>query len=193
MPDENPISSIISFRDPPDPQTAFSLAPIHRVFYGTQDNNVLTMGRQDTPPIVSWVIIGYGVGTCTYEGIMSYVLIVDDDKNTAEAIAAMVRLFDWDTQIAHGPRAALQVLQRTPPALILLDLNMPGVDGMEVCRYIKRDPMAQDTPVVFVTAEDDPSIMQRAREVGAMDYLVKPLDIDRLEQILSKLPGSPGA
>ncbi|HEC22408.1 MAG TPA: response regulator [Chloroflexi bacterium] len=117
----------------------------------------------------------------------SYVLIVDDDKDMAQTLADMVSLFDWDTQIVHGPRSALQAIYRRPPALILLDLNMPGVDGMEVCRYIKRDPIAQGTSVVFVTAEDDPGIMQKAREAGAMDYLVKPVDIDQLEGILNKV------
>jgi CheY-like chemotaxis protein len=118
---------------------------------------------------------------------MSYVLIVDDDKVMAEAIADMVSLFDWETQIAHGPRPAIQAIQSNPPALILLDLNMPGVDGMEVCRFIKRDPIAGPIPVVFVTAEDAPSVKQAALNAGASDYLVKPIDIDHLEAILDKL------
>jgi len=119
---------------------------------------------------------------------MSYVLIVDDDSTMAQAIADMVDLFDWKTQVVHHPRAAMQAIQAAPPALILLDLNMPGVDGFEVCRYIKRDPVAGKTPVVFVTAEDAPSMQEKAREAGASDYLIKPVDIDRLEGILDKLP-----
>jgi CheY-like chemotaxis protein len=122
---------------------------------------------------------------------MSYVLIVDDDTNMGQTLADMVGLFDWTTQVVTSPRAAIESLQRNPPSLILLDLNMPGVDGMEVCRYIKRDPVAGDTPVVFVTAEDDPGTKARAREAGAMDYLVKPVDIDRLEELLEKLPKKP--
>ncbi len=119
---------------------------------------------------------------------MPYVLIVDDDHNMAQALADMVSLFDWNTQIVTSPRAALEALQRNPPALILLDMNMPGVNGMEVCRYIKRDPIAGNTPVVFVSAEDDPGTKLKAKEVGAMDYLVKPVDLDQLEQVLEKLP-----
>jgi two-component system cell cycle response regulator len=105
-----------------------------------------------------------------------------------QTLADMVGLFDWNTQVVSSPRAAMESLQRNAPSLILLDLNMPGVDGMEVCRFIKRDPVAGDTPVVFVTAEDDPGTKARAREAGAMDYLIKPVDIDRLEEILDKLP-----
>lgn len=118
---------------------------------------------------------------------MSYVLIVDDDNTMAQALADIVSLFDWDTQIAHGPRPALQAIQAKAPALILLDLNMPGVDGLEVCRYIKRDPIAGNTPVVMVTAEDSPTMQQKAHEAGASDYLVKPVDVDRLEVILDRL------
>lgn len=118
---------------------------------------------------------------------MTYILIVDDDVTMAQTLSDMVELFDWKTTIVHGPRHAMHAIQNDPPALILLDLNMPGVDGMEVCRFIKRDPIAEKTMVVFVTAEDDPSIQQKAREAGAADYLIKPVDVDRLESILDKL------
>lgn len=121
---------------------------------------------------------------------MSYILIVDDDQNMANAIADMVSLFDWPTQIANGPRQAIRLLHSKRPALMLLDLNMDGVNGLEVCRYIKRDPITKDTPVIFVTAEDDPSFIEKAREAGAIDYLIKPVDIDKLESILEKLPTS---
>jgi|GEM_PF-2304165 len=123
---------------------------------------------------------------------MSYVLIVDDDPGMAQALADMVGLYDWTTRIVTSPRAALEMIQREPPVLMLLDLNMPGVNGMEVCRYIKRDPIAGTTPVVFVSAEDDPDTRERAREAGAMDYLVKPVELDRLEELLDKLPQRPG-
>mgnify|MGYP001480068732 CR=1 FL=1 len=118
---------------------------------------------------------------------MSYVLIVDDDVEISKVIADMVQLIGWRTQIVHSPRAAMMKVQSSPPALILLDLNMPGVDGIEVLGYIKRDPMAGDIPVVFVTAEDDPGIKERVRKAGAMDYLIKPVDFDDLESILDRL------
>ena len=119
---------------------------------------------------------------------MSYVLIVDDDKDMAEAIADMVSLYDWKTVIVHGPRAAIKALQVNPPSLILLDMNMPGVNGLEVCRYIKRDPISGHTPVAFVTAEDAPEIRKEALEAGASEYFVKPIDLDLLEKLLESLP-----
>jgi CheY-like chemotaxis protein len=118
---------------------------------------------------------------------MSYVLIVDDDVTMAETVASMVSLFDWDSQIVHHPRAAIQSIHNNPPSLILLDLNMPGVDGIEVCKYIKRDPVSMNIPVVFITAEDSPSIIQKAKDAGASDFLIKPVDVDRIEGMLARL------
>jgi CheY-like chemotaxis protein len=111
----------------------------------------------------------------------------------AKTLSDMVTLLDWETQVVNSPRAAIELIRRKRPGLILLDLNMPGVDGLEVCRYIQREPSSAGTPVVFVTAEDDPGVKQRAKEAGAMDYLVKPVDFDSLEQTLKKIPAaSPG-
>jgi CheY-like chemotaxis protein len=118
---------------------------------------------------------------------MSYVLIVEDDATVAEAIADMVDQLDYEARIVHDPRAAIQAIHKTRPTLILLDLNIPGIDGMELLRYVKREPISRDTPVVFVTVEDDPRTIEQARKIGAMDYLVKPVDIDRLKQVLDRL------
>jgi CheY-like chemotaxis protein len=118
---------------------------------------------------------------------MSYVLIVEDDATVAEAIADMVDQLDYEARIVHDPRAAIQAIHKTRPTLILLDLNIPGIDGMELLRYVKREPISRDTPVVFVTVEDDPHTIEQARKIGAMDYLVKPVDIDRLKQVLDRL------
>lgn len=115
---------------------------------------------------------------------MSHVLVVDDDLTTAESLAAMVSLLGHKVSIALSPRTALEDIQRYTPSLILLDLNMPGVDGLEVCRFIKRDPMAANTPVIFVSAEDDPTAIEAAKQAGASGYLVKPIELDALERVL---------
>ena len=117
---------------------------------------------------------------------MSHVLVVDDDLATAEAVADMVSLLGHETQVALGPRKAIESIHRGAPTLILLDLNMPGVNGLEVCRYIKRDPLASDTPVIIVTAEDAPTVIEAAKEAGASGYLVKPVEFDKLEMLLEQ-------
>jgi len=118
---------------------------------------------------------------------MSYVLVVEDNPRTAKAISDMVELIGWEVHITHSPRAAMQQIQLRLPALILLDFNIPGVDGLEVCRYIRRDPTAGEVPVVFISAESDPAIIAEAKRAGANDYLVKPVDIEALENILKGL------
>jgi CheY-like chemotaxis protein len=118
---------------------------------------------------------------------MSYVLVVEDNPRTAKAISDMVELIGWEVYVAHSPRAAMQQMQLRMPALILLDFNIPGVDGLEVCRFIRRDPTVGEVPVVFISAESDPAIIAEAKKAGANDYLVKPVDIEVLEHILKDI------
>ncbi len=118
---------------------------------------------------------------------MSYVLVVEDNLRTAKAISDMVELIGWDVHVVHSPRAAMQQMQLRVPALILLDFNIPGVDGLEVCRFIRRDPTVGEVPVVFISAESDPAIIAEAKRAGANDYLVKPVDIEVLERILKDI------
>jgi CheY-like chemotaxis protein len=118
---------------------------------------------------------------------MPTALIVDDNEAMARAIAQMVTLLDWDAQVVLGPRSAIQAINRLRPTLILLDLNMPGIDGKEILKFVRRDPMLSGTAVVFVSAEDDPVVVQALKAAGALDYLVKPVELDQLEAVLHKI------
>lgn len=118
---------------------------------------------------------------------MSYVLIVDDDPSAATTLADIVELFGYTTQVVHSPRNAIQSIHREVPTLIFLDMNMPGVDGLEVCRYIKRDPVSINVPVIFISAEDAPTVIEAAKEAGASGYLVKPIEIDKLEELVNRV------
>lgn len=118
---------------------------------------------------------------------MSYVLIVEDDRAAAESLALMVQHFGRSTQFARSVLGAAQLAHRDPPALILLDLHMPGMDGMDVLTYIKHDAATKDTEVVIVSADDNPQTIQKARDGGAMDYLIKPVDLEQIESVLNRL------
>jgi DNA-binding response OmpR family regulator len=118
---------------------------------------------------------------------MSYVLIVEDDKAMAESLALMVQALGWDFQFAHSVIGAVRLAHIDPPTLILLDLHMPNMDGMDVLTYVKHDAATQNSAVVIVTVDDNPQTMQRAREGGAMDYLIKPVSLGQIESILSQL------
>ncbi len=119
-------------------------------------------------------------------------LIVEDNPDVAQILADIMTSFGWKTSIAETPVAALLALRRELPSLILLDFDLPGANGVEVLQYIKSDPLAKNIDVVFVSAEDSPDTIRRALASGARDYLIKPVDVDRLGEVLGSLPGAHG-
>lgn len=123
---------------------------------------------------------------------MPTVLVVDDNKQMADTIARMATLLDWKAEIALGSRSALEKIRRLQPQLILLDMNMPGIDGGEVLKFVKRDPLLTRTAVVFISAEGTPDVQEKMRTLGALDYLLKPINLDQLEAVFKKVlpPGN---
>ncbi len=117
---------------------------------------------------------------------MSFVLIVDDNPSTADALKEMVTIFGVEARVAYGARAGLMVMNRQKPALILLDLNMPGLNGLEVLRFIRRDVNLADVPVVVVTSEDQKELHRQATLEGANDLVIKPMMLDQLEAVLRR-------
>ena len=118
---------------------------------------------------------------------MPTVLVVDDNKQMADTIARMATLLDWKAEVALGSRAALEMIRRLQPQLILLDMNMPGIDGGEVLKFVKRDPLLTKTAVVFLSIEGPPEVQEKMRSLGALDYLLKPIDLDQLEAVFKKV------
>jgi len=114
------------------------------------------------------------------------VLIVEDDRRTAESLAAQVRMLGHTVAIALGPRSALQHLNEVIPDVIFMDLNMPGLNGLEVLRFLRRDPTTAAVPVVIVSASDDQETISAALKAGANDYIVKPPTIETIEQALAR-------
>ncbi len=114
------------------------------------------------------------------------ILIVEDDPMMADTIASMLALFGYEIAIAATPQAALEMLPQAQPGLIVLDLNLPGgLSGIDVCREVKTRPESQDTPVIIVSAEDDPQTIRAAQQAGAARYLVKPIGLDDLERAIA--------
>jgi CheY-like chemotaxis protein len=76
--------------------------------------------------------------------------------------------------------------------VILLDINMPGIDGLEVCRFLRRDPRTAKIPIIAISAEAQEETVAQARKAGVDAFLTKPIDIDVLEKTLKHvLPRSP--
>jgi CheY-like chemotaxis protein len=122
------------------------------------------------------------------EATMSrYALVVDDVRIAATTIAQTLELLGYETEMAYGPRPALESLARRIPDVILLDINMPGVDGIEVCRYIRCEPSMAQVPIIAISSEVQEDTVARILEAGANIFMLKPLDWEALEQALKRL------
>ncbi|MBP8972463.1 MAG: response regulator [Anaerolineae bacterium] len=114
------------------------------------------------------------------------VLIVEDDRQMAQSLAAQIGVLGHTVVIAYGPRMAIQQLNQVIPDVIFMDLNMPGLNGLEVLRFLRRDPTTAAVPVVIVSASDDQETISAALKAGANDYIVKPPTIETIEQALAR-------
>ncbi len=104
------------------------------------------------------------------------ILIVDDDRQIRELFAEMLRIHKYETDTASdGFEAGAKVVEFKPD-LIILDLFMPGMDGFEVCRRLKKDPGKADIKILIFTGHDSEENRERIMAEGADDYLVKPVD-----------------
>ena len=101
------------------------------------------------------------------------VLVVDDQPMNIQALYEILK-DDYDVCMATSGQQALVVSEARSPDLILLDVMMPGMDGYEVCRRLKRNQATTSTPVVFVTAQNDPAEEAQALDEGAADFISKP-------------------
>lgn len=113
-------------------------------------------------------------------GVMSTsarILVVDDDQAIAEMVSIVLRGKGFDVITAPDGATALQELSRGEPDLILLDLMLPGMDGIEVCRRIRRD---SGIPIIMLTARSDTADVVDGLEAGADDYLTKPFQPEEL-------------
>src|SRR5258705_10978994 len=128
----------------------------------------------------------HGFGTSTGEPLR--VLVVDDQRDVADVIVASLRAFHPRARMetaANGFEGLLKVGTFRPDVL-LLDLSMPGMDGFEVCRQIKRDPVIRDTKVIVMTArllDAEP----RAMDAGADGFLSKPFEAATVHGLLARL------
>jgi len=107
-------------------------------------------------------------------------LIVDDEGRNIRLLKAMLMARNFDLLEATQGEEALRIVSETPPDLILLDVMMPRMDGFEVCRRLKQDEKTRDIPVIMVTALSEKQHRVKAMEVGADDFLSKPVDLTEL-------------
>lgn len=109
---------------------------------------------------------------------MQRILVVDDEEYIRDLVGSALRLSDFEVAVAGDGATALNRVAEFLPDLIILDVNMPGLDGFEVCRRLRRD--GDQTPVVFLTARGHVQDRLSGFTKGADDYLTKPFSLEEL-------------
>jgi two-component system CheB/CheR fusion protein len=113
------------------------------------------------------------------------ILVVDDNLDGARSLAKLLRLFGNDVRTVHDGRAALEVAAEYRPQVVFLDIGLPGMDGLEVCRHLRRQPGLGQTMVIALTGYGGDDDRRRSQEAGFHAHLVKPVDLDTLREVLS--------
>ena len=109
------------------------------------------------------------------------ILVVDDNHDNAEIIRQYLETRGYPMTVAHSGDEALALFETIRPAVVLLDVMMPGRDGWEVCRMMKQHPeLGRTVRVIMVTALDEWQDKREALQIGADDYVEKPFDLPTL-------------
>jgi two-component system OmpR family response regulator len=119
------------------------------------------------------------------------ILVVDDEESLADLVGSALRLAGYRSSTVGSGLDALRAVKTDPPDLIVLDVNLPDVDGFEVCRRLRRDGV--QIPVIFLTARDELDDLRQGFRLGGDDYLTKPFSLEelalRVEAVLRRASG----
>lgn len=107
---------------------------------------------------------------------LNSILVVDDNPTNLSVLSQALHSAGWQVRVAIDGESALSKAIQNPPALILLDVQMPGMDGFETCRHLQADPETRDIPIIFMTALADTASKVEGLSLGAVDYITKPFE-----------------
>lgn len=103
------------------------------------------------------------------------ILVVEDDDELSTLLRLMFKLADWQICRAADGYEALEYASDFKPTLVLLDIMLPGMDGVEVCRRLRETPDMANVPIVVLSAKTDPETRKAAEAAGALEYWTKPI------------------
>src|SRR5205085_571923 len=121
------------------------------------------------------------------EPAASRILIVDDHEDNVELLRARLESWGYTTDAASDGAEALRAIEESPPDLILLDVMMPKIDGMEVARRVKANDALPFIPIIMQTALDATENKVEGLEAGADDYITKPIDFAELKARMASM------
>jgi two-component system CheB/CheR fusion protein len=116
------------------------------------------------------------------------ILVVDDNADVADSLAMLLRLEGHEVEIAYSAPGTFEAVQRMRPEAVFLDIGLPQMDGYEIARRLRADPAAERVHLIALTGYGQEHDRERAREAGFGAHLVKPADIEAVNQILASLP-----
>jgi len=114
------------------------------------------------------------------------ILAVDDDASVCEFYEQALKLLGYDVECAANARKAKEALAKKKPDLILMDIMMPEQDGISLTRELRAAPASSDIPIIVVSGLADAGTLNDALLFGAVDYMVKPIDVDVLHSKLER-------
>lgn len=117
---------------------------------------------------------------------MSRVLIVDDNPTNLKLVSYLVKSHGHDVATASDAEAALDSIANQRPTLILMDLQLPGIDGLELTRRLKADPATRSIPIIALTAYAMKGDLEKALAAGCDDYVTKPIDTRTLPDVIAR-------
>ena len=120
------------------------------------------------------------------------VLVVDDNPTNLKLVAFVVRSHGYEVDTASDAASALAALRAHKPAVVLMDLQLPGIDGLELTRTIKSDPAFAGVAIVAVTAYAMKGDRERALAAGCDDYVTKPIDTRALPEVIARYADQEG-
>ncbi len=110
---------------------------------------------------------------------MANIIVVDDEERVALSIERSLQ-HSYQVRVAYNGTEALKIARRTKPDLMILDIMMPGMDGLQVCKELRSDPILRTVPILFLTARGRVEDKIEGFEAGADDYMTKPFDVREL-------------
>ncbi len=115
---------------------------------------------------------------------MESILIIDDDPATTRLLEVLLTREGYEIRTENLSENAIQATRKFSPKLIILDLMMPGADGLEVCRMIRSDAQLGDIPILMFSAYKETELEESAYDSGINEYITKPIHPNELKQII---------
>jgi DNA-binding response OmpR family regulator len=113
-------------------------------------------------------------------------MIIDDNKDSADTLAYLLKNRGHEVKTVHAGSSALASARSFRPAIVLLDIGLPGISGYEVARQLRDEPELHDLIIIAVSGYGQEEDVMRARESGFDDYAVKPIDPGRLDELIAR-------